>query len=89
LVAEVAASSASYDLHDKLDAYRNGVREYLVCRVLDGQIDWFVLRGGQFEPITPADDGTLRSTVFPAYGWTRPHSYAETSPRSWRPYVKV
>jgi Uma2 family endonuclease len=64
LVAEVAASSASYDLHDKLDAYRrNGVREYLVCRVLDGQIDWFVLRGGQFEPITPADDGTLRKAM--------------------------
>lgn len=31
LVAEVAASSASYDLHTKLGAYlRNGVREYIV-----------------------------------------------------------
>ena len=46
LVAEVAASSASYDLHDKLDAFRrNGVREYIVCRVLDRRVDWFVLRG--------------------------------------------
>ena len=31
LIVEVAASSASYDLHDKKRAYqRNGVREYLV-----------------------------------------------------------
>ena len=31
LVAEVAASSVSYDLHAKLNAYRrNGVREYIV-----------------------------------------------------------
>src|SRR4051794_28493113 len=31
LVAEVAASSASYDLHDKLKTYRkNGVKEYVV-----------------------------------------------------------
>lgn len=31
LVAEIAASSASYDLHEKLEAYRrNGVNEYLV-----------------------------------------------------------
>jgi len=66
LVAEVAASSVSYDLHDKLRAYqRNGVREYIVCRVLDGQIDWFVLRGERYEPLAPAPDGTLRSTVFP------------------------
>ena len=36
LVAEVAASSVSYDLHDKLKAIeRNGVREYIVWRVLD------------------------------------------------------
>jgi Uma2 family endonuclease len=72
LVAEVAASSASYDLHDKLDAYRrNGVQEYLVCRVLEGRIDWFVLRGGRYELIVPAEDGTLRSTVFPGL-WLDP-----------------
>jgi Uma2 family endonuclease len=72
LVAEVAASSASYDLHDKLEAYRrNRVREYIVLRVLDRKIDWFVLRDGQYEPIVPADDGTLRSTVFPGL-WLDP-----------------
>jgi Uma2 family endonuclease len=44
LVVEVTASRASYDLHDKLEAYRrNGVREYLVWRVDDRAVDWFVL----------------------------------------------
>jgi Uma2 family endonuclease len=66
LIAEVAASSASYDLHDKLETYRrHGVREYLVWRVLDRQIDWFALRSERYEPLTPGADGILRSTVFP------------------------
>jgi hypothetical protein len=43
LVAEIAASRVSYDLHDKLNAYRrNEVREYVVWRVLEREIDWFV-----------------------------------------------
>ena len=72
LVAEVAASSVSYDLHDKRDAYRrNGVREYLVWRVLDGQIDWFVLRKGRYKPLSSRADGTLRSTIFPGL-WLDP-----------------
>src|SRR5499426_3500497 len=38
-VAEVAASSASYDLHAKPRVYRrNGVHEYIVWRVLDQEI---------------------------------------------------
>ena len=46
LVVEIAASSASYDLDDKLKLYqRAGVREYVVWRVDDHQIDWFVLHG--------------------------------------------
>jgi len=49
LVVEVAVSSASYDLHDKKEAYRrNGVREYVVWRVEDEAIDWFRLHGGLF-----------------------------------------
>ena len=72
LVAEVASSSASYDLHVKLHVYRrSGVREYLVWRVLDGQIDWFVLREGQYEPLAPGADGILKSTVFPGL-WLDP-----------------
>ena len=72
LVAEVAASSASYDLHDKLNSYRrNGVREYVVYRVFEGQIDWFVLRGGRFEALAASADGLLRSTIFPGL-WLDP-----------------
>jgi Uma2 family endonuclease len=66
LIAEVASSSASYDLGSKLDAYRrNGVREYIVWRVLDRAVDWFVLRDEKFERLAPEQDGTLRSTVLP------------------------
>jgi len=66
LVAEIASSSVSYDLGAKLHAYRrNGVREYVVWRVLDQQVDWFVLAEGRYEPIAPGTDGILKSTVFP------------------------
>ena len=65
LVAEVAASSASLDLNAKLRVYRdNGVREYIVWRVLDGSIDWFVLRQGQYAAL-PVVAGTYRSETFP------------------------
>src|SRR5437867_11206235 len=64
LVAEIAASSASYDLHTKLNVYRrNGVREYLVWRTLDRVGDWFVLRQDQFVALVP-DAGILKSEVF-------------------------
>lgn len=66
LVAEVTASTASYDLHDKLNAYRrNAVQEYLIWRVLDEAVDWFVLRDERFERIAPSSDALLRSTIFP------------------------
>ena len=72
LVAEVAASSAHYDVNKKLDVYRShGVREYLLWRVLDQEIDWFVLREGHYEKLSPAEDGILRSTIFPGL-WLDP-----------------
>jgi Uma2 family endonuclease len=47
-VAEVAASTASYDLHDKLEEYeRIGVREYIVWRVRENAINWFVREQGE------------------------------------------
>lgn len=65
-VAEIAASSVSHDLGPKLNAYRrNGVSEYLVWRVQDDAIDWFVLREGRFDPLLPDADGIRRSVVFP------------------------
>jgi len=71
LIVEIAASSASYDLHEKLNAYRrNGVREYVVWRVWDAVIDWFVLREARFEPLQ-SRDGVYRSETFPGL-WLAP-----------------
>lgn len=66
LVVEVAASRVSYDLHDKLHAYRrNGVQEYLVFRTDDGEVDWFVLRESRYDGLCPDSAGVLRGSVFP------------------------
>jgi Uma2 family endonuclease len=66
LVAEIASSSAAYDLHQKLTVYRrHGVREYIVWRVLEHGIDWFVLRDGRYEPLHTDESSVLRSEVFP------------------------
>ena len=66
LVAEIAASSASYDLHDKLRVYqRNGVREYLVWRTLDRRFDWFELADGVYRPRRTDASGLVNSRVFP------------------------
>ena len=65
LVVEVASSSASYDLSVKANVYRrNGVREYVVVRVLDREVDWFVLRQGQYERLLPDASGIFKSEVF-------------------------
>jgi Uma2 family endonuclease len=66
LVAEVAVSSVPIDLTIKLPAYRrNGVREYLVWRVLDREIDWFVLRDDRYEQLALDAAGIRRSEIFP------------------------
>ncbi|WP_036481941.1 Uma2 family endonuclease [Myxosarcina sp. GI1] len=66
LIVEVAASSAAYDLHDKKRAYRrNGVKEYLVWRVYDREIDWFCLEAGEYIKLEADERGVTRSVVFP------------------------
>jgi Uma2 family endonuclease len=66
LVIEVAVSSVSYDLHQKLHVYRRaGVQEYVVMRVDDAEVDWFELRRGAYERLPLAVPGQLRSVVFP------------------------
>ncbi|MGV2828066.1 Uma2 family endonuclease [Myxosarcina sp. GI1(2024)] len=66
LIAEVAASSASYDLYDKKTVYRrNGVKEYIVWQVLEQKLDWFILRKGVYESLLADDRGIIRSEVFP------------------------
>jgi Uma2 family endonuclease len=66
LIVEIAASCASYDVHDKLHAYRrNMVQEYVVWRVYDQQIDWWELKEGEYQSIAPDDTGVVHSHVFP------------------------
>ncbi len=65
LIAEIAASTVSYDLHSKKLAYeRNGVKEYIVWRTLEQQIDWFILENGKYKNLNTDTDGIIRSQEF-------------------------
>ena len=64
LVAEISASTGAIYLHEKFESYRrNGIQEYIVWRVLDDAIDWFVLNDDRYERLEPVD-GVLRSPLF-------------------------
>jgi len=66
LIVEVAASSAAYDLNDKLNAYRrHGVLEYIVWQIYENRVDWFRLEAGRYVPLRPDDNGIISSIVFP------------------------
>lgn len=66
LVVEIAASSASIDLHEKKHVYRrNGVQEYIVWQIYDGRITWFALHEGEYKELTADKQGIIRSRVFP------------------------
>lgn len=66
LAIEIAASSASYDLHVKKEAYRRaGVQEYLVWQVFERRIDWWTLADGTYQPLPLSDEGIFESRVFP------------------------
>jgi Uma2 family endonuclease len=72
LVVEVAASTASIDLNTKLRVYRrSNVREYIVWRVLDRAIDWFILREGRYDRLPTDLDGICRSEALPGL-WLDP-----------------
>lgn len=66
LVAEIAASSAAYDLHDKKKVYRrNGIQEYIVWQIFENKLDWFRLSEGEYVELEPDATGTVRSQVLP------------------------
>ncbi|MGB3614986.1 MAG: Uma2 family endonuclease [Elainellaceae cyanobacterium] len=72
LIVEIAASSASIDLHQKRDVYRrNQVQEYLVWRVYDRELDWFQLQDDRYISLQPNDAGVLCSAVYPGL-WLAP-----------------
>lgn len=65
LIAEIAASTVSYDLHSKKRIYeRSGVKEYIVWRTLDRQIDWFILENGKYSKLEPNQSGIICSQEF-------------------------
>ena len=65
LIVEIAGSSVSYDVHDKLQVYRrNGVREYLVWLVQDKEFRWYVWDGGTYRQQQPDESGILKSPFF-------------------------
>jgi hypothetical protein len=66
LLAEICASSASYDLHVKLDIYQEAkVPEYLAVLLYEREIRWHFLTQGKYELLQPGADGVWRSRVFP------------------------
>lgn len=66
LIAEIAASSASYDLNDKKKAYRRkGVQEYIVWQIRKNTLYWFRLEQGKYVSLKPDENGVIRSQVFP------------------------
>ena len=66
LAVEVAASTASLDVREKLASYRRaGVREYLVWRTEDEAVDWWTLEEDEYRPLPVGADGVLRSRIFP------------------------
>jgi Uma2 family endonuclease len=66
MVAEISSSTVSYDLHQKKEVYAEfGVREYLVWRVLDREIEWWKLSNGAYEPLPIDAESVIRSEVFP------------------------
>ena len=67
LVCEVASSSASYDLHEKLADYeRYGAQEYVAVLVLEPAVHFFRRSDdGRLTETPPEADGIYRSITFP------------------------
>jgi Uma2 family endonuclease len=66
LIVEIAASKASYDLHDKLRAYRrNGVHEYLVWLVEEQELRWYILQNSEYALQESDEFGIMKSQIFP------------------------
>lgn len=65
LVCEIAASSASIDLHKKLNTYRrSGISEYLVWVVEESRVCWFELEDDEYVEMKP-HNGIVESRIFP------------------------
>lgn len=66
LIVEVAASTVSYDWHDKKELYAAcGVAEYMIWLVYDRRIAWYRLEDGVYQPLPVERSGYIKSQVFP------------------------
>jgi Uma2 family endonuclease len=66
LIAEIATTTADDDLGPKREVYRrHKVPEYIIWRVADRALDWYILRGDYYLLLDPDPDGIIRSEVFP------------------------
>ena len=66
LAAEVATSTASYDLNQKKRSYlQHGVLEYLAVLTRKRQVLLFARRGRTYVSLEPDRNGVLRSEIFP------------------------
>ncbi len=81
LLAEIAESSRSLDLHAKRDDYRRyGVREYLVVNLRDGQLHWFDFAAD--EQLQPDSDGIARLRTMPGLWIDVAALFAQDLPRA-------
>jgi hypothetical protein len=65
-LAEVCVTSASYDLHQKLEVYEEaGVQEYLAVLMHEREVRWHRLTRRRFKAVAAPADGTYRSAAFP------------------------
>ena len=66
MIAEISYESLNYDTDIKRPIYeREGVREFILWRVEDQIVDWYVLRDGTYELLVPDENGIVRSEIFP------------------------
>jgi hypothetical protein len=66
LLSETCVSSASYDLHQKLDLYEKaGVQEYVAILLYEQEIRWHRLTAKGFQRVAPAKGLVWQSKVFP------------------------
>lgn len=66
LLAEICRSSASYDLHAKLDLYQAAkIPEYLAILGFEQKVCWHILLKDRYKLLCPNREGLLRSRIFP------------------------
>ena len=75
LIAEVASSTVSYDLHSKKADYeRFGVREYVVLLLNEKRAIWFVRKDDAFVEAGADANGVFRASSFPGL-WLDPGAF--------------